>query len=163
MPPTPVKHKAADYTRIDTHFCPRCQSPAVDVSEVSGGASSCRVCQYKGTRETFPVYPVITHAGVNATSLLQDLVNALSKALYEPLTQRLLPVLARFGFIPWDTSNGILSTDASERDWQARVLTIYLKNAGQAIFRAILESREQIEPLRVEHERYLQARNNLGN
>lgn len=149
--------------RLDTHFCPKCDSAAVSLPSLEGGTASCRTCKHEGSVKDFPIYPVFVPRGQTPASLMQQMADTLRVLVGQSLMTPMLSFLDTFGFLPWDTSAGILACSAEEKEWRKRVITIYFKAAGRSMLRGFIEARELIEPIRIEHEKYLSTRGKLGN
>lgn len=152
--------EAANLSRVDTYFCPRCDSPHVDVPELEGAKGVCHECKFEGTRSEFLLYPIFTEAGVNLQTLMQRMVDRARAVLAEPLARGLIPLLIEFGFIPWETNGGrrILWEDPRDRQVQRQILSVYVRNAAKAIIRSAVLSRAEVEKLRLTWAQELQER-----
>ena len=145
-----------DVVRVDTYFCPKCDSPAVEVPELEGAIGHCRMCKFQGKRGDFFLYPIVTRSGNDMQTLMQQLADASREVVGKELSIGITRLLLMFGFLPWDTSGGrtIYSPNAEDRAYQSKILTTYLKNAAKAIVRSLFQSREEIEPIRIEWQRF---------
>lgn len=149
--------------RVDTYFCPKCDSPHVEVPELEGAKAVCKECKFEGTRSDFPLYPIVTEAGVNLQSLMQRMVNRARPVLGEALSHGLIRLLVEFGFIPWDTQGmrRILWEDPEDRAVQQQIIGIYIVNAAKAVVRSIVLSRAEVESIRLAWDKRLQEREAL--
>ncbi len=144
--------EAVNLSRVDTYFCPKCDSPHVEVPELEGAKGRCYECAFEGTRGEFLLYPVFTEAGVDLPSLMQRMVNRSRVLLGDPLARGLIPLLIEFGFIPWETNRGrrILWEDPRDRAMQQQILGVYIGNAAKAIIRSVVLSRAEVEKIRLQ-------------
>lgn len=138
-PPRPL-HKS------EARFCPSCGSPAVTIAELAGSDSECRVCHFKGSLSAFPVRVFFTERPINVDEMLQTMANDMRAELGSNMARALANFLNRWGFLPWD-ANEQAPLGSKKYNERVAVMTLYGRNAAQALLSSVLHTREELERL----------------
>lgn len=112
---------------LESRFCPKCGSPAVDFSSLEGGEASCRSCSWKGQKEA-----LLVHKFSGVFSSENDVLVAFSKDvrdLMKEMGPKFIAILLRWGFIGKAEPGIVLP---------------YFRSASVAIAEAVLRTRNEI-------------------
>jgi uncharacterized Zn finger protein (UPF0148 family) len=119
-------------------FCPACGTSSVKASALSGGAASCDVCAWTGIREELLNVP-FEHAFDNQEEMVTRFVNQLASTIAKTSAQEVGKVLLQWGFLDDKSSPTELTSD----------LKVYIKTMAIAATKAVIETRQHIERVRV--------------
>ncbi len=145
-PPSP----SPSFQKVETRFCPRCQSPAITLSALTGSTAECRVCHHTGAMSEFPVHVLFTQdKDVDQSALLQRMADDMRNILGPHIAKAAVIFLHKWGFLFWDEFSPKGHPDHA---WQQRVIVVYLTAIARAVLKGVVEARELLEPLRVAHE-----------
>lgn len=123
--------------------CPQCGSPAVEFSELVGGAAMCKACKWAGKKEDLLGTP-FDHLLGTREGIGFELFNDTRRMLSSPVfLGELGGFLSRWGFI--DLSG--------EKKKVVRETTRYVAAIARAVLTALIEEREKIEKERHERQR----------
>ena len=121
-------------------FCPECGSASVEYSTLSGGAASCKKCEWKGVKEELLV-SVLSHDFSDPNQLItlfaRDLRNMMGKVLANPLVE----LLAKWGFF----------TDPKNLQLTMKESTLYIQTAARAMAVSLMQTREFVATGGVQH------------
>ena len=116
-------------------YCPKCGSPSVDYSALTGGAANCKVCSWKGGNHELYGTP-FEHMLGGREGIGHALFNDLRKVFStQALMTEFLAFLARWGFINM----------SMEQKELVRNLSRYAAAATRGILKSIIEERQLIE------------------
>lgn len=118
-------------------FCPACGTSSIKASNLAGGDASCTICEWKGTREELLNIP-FEHSFDSQEEMLKRFVNQLASALAKTSAFEVGKVLTQWGFL--DEKN------------LTEELKIYIKVMAIAATKAAVETRQQLERVRVQKE-----------
>lgn len=146
----PQPSPSPTFRKVETRFCPRCQSPAVNINELTGSLAECRVCKHQATLSDFPTHVLFTtRENVDQEALLQSMADDMRNTLGPILSRGAIIFLHKWGFLFWDE---FAPKGHPEHAWQQKVIVVYLTTIARAVLRGIIEAREKIEPIRIKHE-----------
>lgn len=121
---------------LDTSFvylCPRCHHATLDISELTGGAASCRGCGWSGTNRDVIAAP-FHHQEGSDEGMLIHFAGDFKKAFRSGMMQPLGLLLDKWGFFPENASPAI----------KTQLLVRYARAAANAMLRAIFHERQLI-------------------
>lgn len=120
-------------TAQEVYVCPKCGSPAVDVSEL-GVDATCRKCKWEGKVQDLVGTVIQVEGGLGADPK-EDMTRMYMKDVRDLVAKEALPfaqLLNKYGFI-----------DKSTVD--KKTLSIYLMAIAKAVAITLLETRDRIE------------------